>query len=176
MNLALPQETQSMLRLMAANSGHLERGGLAMREQSDYCNGGDVIGRTVWVGQPAWARGFGTVQRITATVEKAIAGKRRLCKQPAPSTRRDAGRDRRDTREPGGRVMGMRDEVAAIGRQCADMQRIRDELESEGAAHWAHCDLEREQWEADRASILEYENWFLSKTIMEADAEFIAAQ
>lgn len=63
-----------MLRCMAVNSGWEEVGGRAIREQSDYQTGGDVIGRTVWLGKPDWAKGFGKVEEIQATVEKAIAG------------------------------------------------------------------------------------------------------
>jgi len=49
---------------------------LAIREQSDYQTGGDVIGRTSWVGMPEWARGFGmNREEIRTAVEKAIAGK-----------------------------------------------------------------------------------------------------
>jgi hypothetical protein len=61
---------------MARHSGWQERGGRAIREAGDYQTGGAVIGRTVWVGMPAWAQGFGMDKRtIRATVEKAIAGK-----------------------------------------------------------------------------------------------------
>lgn len=70
-----------MLRVMADCSGWLEVGGRAIREPSDYQTGGDVVGRTVWFGKPDWARGFGNVAQIRAIVEKAIAGKRKLCKQ-----------------------------------------------------------------------------------------------
>jgi len=66
-----------MLRLMADHSGHLERGGLAMREASDYCTGGDVIGRTVWSGQPEWAQGLGLNRaQLKRAVERHLAGKR----------------------------------------------------------------------------------------------------
>lgn len=70
-----------MLRIMAANSGWSEIGGRVIRERSDFCTGGAAIGRTQWIGKPAWAHGFGNVEQITATVEKAIAGKRKLCKK-----------------------------------------------------------------------------------------------
>lgn len=75
------QQDAELLRIMAANSGWSEIGGRAIREWSDFQTGGDVIGRTQWVGKPQWAKGFGTVKQIGATVEKAIAGKRKLCKQ-----------------------------------------------------------------------------------------------
>lgn len=66
-----------MLRLMAEHSGHLERGGLAMREASEHCTGGDVIGRTAWVGQPEWAQGLGLNRaQLKRAVERHLAGKR----------------------------------------------------------------------------------------------------
>lgn len=66
-----------MLRLMAEHSGHLERGGLAMREASEHCTGGDVIGRTVWSGQPEWAHGLGLNRaQLKRAVERHLAGKR----------------------------------------------------------------------------------------------------
>jgi hypothetical protein len=65
------------LRLMAANCEHLEIGGRAMREQSDYATGGDVVGRTAWIGKPEWAEGWDmSGDEIRAAVEKAIAGDR----------------------------------------------------------------------------------------------------
>jgi hypothetical protein len=70
-------DNADMLRVMAANSGWIERGGLAIREPSRFQTGGEVVGRTGWVGQPEWARGFGMNQpEIIATVEKALSGKR----------------------------------------------------------------------------------------------------
>lgn len=61
-----------MLRVMAANSGWIERGGRVVRNLE-----GDAVGRTHWIGQPEWARGFGMNQpEIVSTVEKAIAGQR----------------------------------------------------------------------------------------------------
>ncbi|MGH8744721.1 MAG: hypothetical protein ACREUY_10635, partial [Burkholderiales bacterium] len=70
--------THDLLRTMAEHSGVLEYGGLAIREYNAmnplY---GDVIGRTAWIGQPEWARGFGmSKDKIKQMVEKAIAGKR----------------------------------------------------------------------------------------------------
>jgi hypothetical protein len=66
-----------VLREMAKHSGWVERGGLAIRKASAYQSGGEVIGRTSWVGQPEWARGFGySKAEIQAITEKAIAGKR----------------------------------------------------------------------------------------------------
>lgn len=66
-----------MLRLMAEHSGHLERGGLAIREASVHCTGGDVIGRTAWVGQPQWAQGLGLNRaQLKRAVERHLAGKR----------------------------------------------------------------------------------------------------
>lgn len=32
---------------------------------------------------------------------------------------------------------------------------------------------ERQAWEADQQAIAEYESWYLNKTIMEAEAEFL---
>lgn len=68
---------KSTLREMAKHSGWVERGGLAIRKASKFQTGGEVIGRTSWVGQPEWARGFGySKAEIQAIVEKRIAGKR----------------------------------------------------------------------------------------------------
>lgn len=78
----LSDSDRRTLRSMAEHSGWIERGGLAIREASKYQTGGDVIGRTSWVGQPEWARGFGYGKaEIKAIVEKAIAGKRLGSKQ-----------------------------------------------------------------------------------------------
>jgi hypothetical protein len=64
------------LRQMAKAANWSERGGRAIREAGDYQTGGQVIGRTVWVGMPEWAQGFGwDSAMIKAIVEKAIAGK-----------------------------------------------------------------------------------------------------
>src|SRR3979409_409349 len=66
-----------MLRLMAEHSGHLERGGLAMREASARCTGGDVIGRTVWSGKLEWAQGLGLNRaQLKRAVERHLSGKR----------------------------------------------------------------------------------------------------
>lgn len=140
-----------MLRIMAANSGWSEIGGRAIREPSDFQTGGAVIGRTVWVGKPEWARGFGNVKAITATVEKAIAGKRKLCKQQ--------------------RLL-----LDAMLYEIEDMRADSAGCNEQDEAHQFDFDWQREQWENDQAAILEYENWFLSKTIMEADAEFLSEQ
>jgi hypothetical protein len=71
---AFPPSVRAMLRLMAEHSGHIERGGLAIREAGSYQTGGAVIGRTVWTGQPEWARGFNmNREEIKTAVEKAIA-------------------------------------------------------------------------------------------------------
>lgn len=70
------------LRDMAKHSGWQEVGGQAMREQSRYQTGGQVVGRTVWAGQPDWARGFGmSPAEISDALEKAIAGQRLGSKQ-----------------------------------------------------------------------------------------------
>lgn len=73
------QSEREMLRLMAKNSGWLEVGGRAVREQSDYQTGGDVIGRTQWIGKPDWAKASTganmTQAEISRAVELAIAGK-----------------------------------------------------------------------------------------------------
>lgn len=64
------------LRAMAKTAVWQERGGRAIREAGQYQTGGAVVGRTVWVGMPDWAEGFGwDAPRIKAIVEKAIAGK-----------------------------------------------------------------------------------------------------
>jgi hypothetical protein len=71
--------------------------------------------------------------------------------------------------------MGIREEVAAIERQSAAIAQAGEEIEAEGAAHWERYDLmqAREDWEADQNAIAEYEQWFIQKTIMEADAETV---
>ena len=75
-------DEQRILRIMAEHSGWLERGGMAIREVSDHQTGGDVIGRTQWIGQPEWAHGFGYEKaEIQIIVEKAIAGQRLGSKQ-----------------------------------------------------------------------------------------------
>ena len=80
--MVLSDEEQRILRCMAEHSGWIERGGLAIREASDYQTGGDVIGRTQWIGQPEWASGFGYGKaEIQNVVEKAIAGQRLASKQ-----------------------------------------------------------------------------------------------
>lgn len=45
----------------------------------------------------------------------------------------------------------------------------------EDQSEWAYLQLqqERQEWEADQRAIAEYESWYLNKTIMEADAEFL---
>jgi hypothetical protein len=78
----LSEEDQRILRNMAEHSGWVEKGGRAIREASEYQAGGEVIGRTSWIGQPEWARGFGyNKAEIQAIVEKAIAGQRLASKQ-----------------------------------------------------------------------------------------------
>lgn len=70
---------RELLRLMVKNSGWSEIGGRAIREQSDFCTGGDVIGRTQWIGKPEWAKASSganmTQDEISRAVELAIAGK-----------------------------------------------------------------------------------------------------
>lgn len=74
--IAIPDDVKDTLRVMAANAGHLERGGQVIRKPSDTQTGGDVVGVTTWVGQPAWAKGLGaTPAEVQTAVEKAIAGK-----------------------------------------------------------------------------------------------------
>jgi hypothetical protein len=82
----VPAHSHELLRVMAANSGHLEIGGKAVHKydprgmQFEH----EVIGRTRWIGQPEWARSCGmTSAQIIAAVEKAITGKRKLCKRQA---------------------------------------------------------------------------------------------
>lgn len=73
--MTFSEQDATVLRSMAEHSGWIERGGMAIRELSKYQTGGDVIGRTQWIGQPEWARGFGySRDDIQAIVEKAIAG------------------------------------------------------------------------------------------------------
>lgn len=80
--MVFSDEEQRVLRLLADNSGWIERGGMAVREQSDYLTGGDVVGRTHWVGQPEWAKGYGYDKaEIQNIAEKAIAGQRLGAKQ-----------------------------------------------------------------------------------------------
>jgi hypothetical protein len=69
--------------------------------------------------------------------------------------------------------MGIRDEIAAITRQTQALGQIREEIETEGAEFWERLDLlsDREQWEADQQATAEYEQWYLDKLAMEADAE-----
>ena len=73
------------LRDMAKHSGWQEVGGQAIRQRDDLTGlefSGDVIGRTSWVGQPEWAKGFGmSPADISQAVEKAIAGERLGSKQ-----------------------------------------------------------------------------------------------
>jgi hypothetical protein len=82
----------STLRDYAKHSGWIERGGQMLRAydknasawERKYAQGktGEVSGRTSWVGQPEWARGFGySKEEIMAIVEKAIAGERLASKQ-----------------------------------------------------------------------------------------------
>jgi hypothetical protein len=74
----LPPDVQAILRDMAADSGVKEYGGRVMRNLA-----GDAVGRTVWIGQPEWCKGFGySKAQIVAIVEKAIAG-RKLGKRQA---------------------------------------------------------------------------------------------
>lgn len=74
---AIAEADRHVLREMARHSGWIERGGRAIRAPSKYQAGGDVIGRTQWVGQPQWARGFGYSKAdIEAITERGIAGKR----------------------------------------------------------------------------------------------------
>lgn len=74
-SLFIPVSTHTALRSMAQQSGWIERGGRAIREAADYQTGGDVIGRTSWIGMPEWAQGFGYDKAaIVAIVDKAIAG------------------------------------------------------------------------------------------------------
>ncbi len=76
------EQDQRILRSMAESAVWVEKGGKAIREQADYQTGGDVIGRTSWLGMPEWAQGFGyDREQIKAVVEKAIAGKRLAPKQ-----------------------------------------------------------------------------------------------
>lgn len=71
----VPVAAYEALRSMAQQAVWIERGGRAIREASEYQTGGDVIGRTSWIGMPEWARGFGYDRAaIVAAVEKAIAG------------------------------------------------------------------------------------------------------
>lgn len=69
----------------------------------------------------------------------------------------------------------MREEIAAISRQTQSLGQIAEEIEAEGAEFWERFELlqAREQWEADQQAIAEYEQWFIQKTIMEADAETV---
>lgn len=71
------------LRDMAKHSGWQEVGGQAMRTRGEHGDfSGEVVGRTVWAGQPEWARGFGmSPAEISAALEKAIAGERLGSKQ-----------------------------------------------------------------------------------------------
>ena len=80
--MVFSDDEQRILRLLADNSGWIERGGMAIRERSDYLTGGDVVGRTNWVGQPDWAKGYGYDKaEIQNIAEKAIAGQRLGAKQ-----------------------------------------------------------------------------------------------
>lgn len=73
----MPESDAELLRVLAANSGWLETGGRAIRQPSDYCTGGDVVGVTNWIGRPEWALDSGLTQpQIIEAVEKHIAGKR----------------------------------------------------------------------------------------------------
>jgi len=84
--ITVPEDTHEMLRTMAANAGHLERGGRAVgagtafdeqqgiRSRSEM--NAEGAWRTVFAGQPEWAKGFSaTPEDVKAAVEKAIAGK-----------------------------------------------------------------------------------------------------
>jgi hypothetical protein len=84
-DLPTSTDVHELMRIMAANSGHLERGGLAAGSQSQVPIKGaksqaemneEGTGRTVWVGQPPWASGLGmSVKQIETAVDKAIRGK-----------------------------------------------------------------------------------------------------
>lgn len=63
----------SLLRIMAENCTHSEIGGRAMFKVSDHQAGGEVVGRTVWVGKPDWALDA-VGDEIAVAVEKAIDG------------------------------------------------------------------------------------------------------
>jgi hypothetical protein len=75
-------EDQRILRSMAESAVWIEKGGEAIREASRYQAGGDVVGRTSWLGMPEWAKGFGyDREQIKAIVEKAITGNKLAAKQ-----------------------------------------------------------------------------------------------
>lgn len=62
-----------LLRIMAANCTHIEIGGRAIRRPSQHQTGGEVIGRTQWLGKPEWAMDY-SKEEIETAVEKAING------------------------------------------------------------------------------------------------------
>lgn len=85
-------QDQADMRRMANESGWQEIGGrgtgagsyalerLGVRSAAEMNEAG--LGRTVWLGQPEWARGFGmSPVEIGHAVEKAIAGERLGSKQ-----------------------------------------------------------------------------------------------
>ena len=85
-------QDKAALRDMARHSGWQEVGGmgtgarsafersLGVKSQEEMNEAG--MGRTHWVGQPEWARGFGmNPAEILAAVDKAIAGERLGSKQ-----------------------------------------------------------------------------------------------
>lgn len=75
-SLQIAASDYDTLRVMAAKCGVIEYGGKAMRKRSKYQTGGDVVGRTVWIGMSEWAVGLGLHKdEIVHAVEKAIAGK-----------------------------------------------------------------------------------------------------
>lgn len=90
--MSLTDADKHLLRDLAKHSGWIERGGQMLRKYdpnaSDwerlYAQGqtGEVEGRTQWLGQPEWARGFGYSKAdIQMIVEKAIAGEKLASKQ-----------------------------------------------------------------------------------------------
>jgi hypothetical protein len=56
------------------------------------------------------------------------------------------------------------------GEQVFNAEELAEHDALEALAHH-NLIIERRRWEADSDAIAEYESWFLSKTIMEADAE-----
>lgn len=80
--VVVPEDAKETMRVMAENSGHLERGGQVVREMADTQTGGDAVGVTRWIGQPEWAKGLNAnPQEVKTAAEKAIAGKPMGAKQ-----------------------------------------------------------------------------------------------
>lgn len=50
-----------------------------------------------------------------------------------------------------------------------------ENMSAEEAEHLALL-LERQEWERDQQAVAEYESWFFQKTIMEAEADDLAAR